>query len=366
MAPSLIASYAVYSAAADNTTLTTPSFSPNPGEVIVVKGATWDTANGLAAPTDSASALTWTHVNTGAPGGFNGWGGVWGATVGSAPGSITISVAPATSSNTRHSIVVERWGSAKLAASPATNSTVSGSGATASTTLTTTAANSVVSWCMVDEQSNDPANSTYLSSATQDGLYDGHVGGNSVQYFAYQSAPSAGAQTFGITNTGTVKWVTVGVEILAATVVATATFTYGPSATAANQATSGAAASFGDAMTASAANQTSSATSGLSTSVNMSASAQIGQPGQQQGSWYQLLDIRRHARQEFEYYANQPPTACPNDGEPLLPGPASEPGIWFCRYDGWQYPRDWIRPEPPPGLFDGAADSPGGSWAGLP
>ena len=42
-----------------------------------------------------------------------------------------------------------------------------------------------------------------------------------------------------------------------------------------------------------------------------------------------------------EYYKSQPPVACPNDGTPLNQGPPSEPGILFCPFDGFQYPRDW-------------------------
>ena len=65
-------------------------------------------------------------------------------------------------------------------------------------------------------------------------------------------------------------------------------------------------------------------------------------------SWYQLLDIREQARQEFDYYAERPPVACPNDGEPLTQAPVvgDASGVMlFCRYDGFQYPRDWVRPE---------------------
>jgi len=29
-----------------------------------------------------------------------------------------------------------------------------------------------------------------------------------------------------------------------------------------------------------------------------------------------------------------PPLVCPNDGEPLLPGPQD---VLYCPYDGWQY-----------------------------
>lgn len=49
------------------------------------------------------------------------------------------------------------------------------------------------------------------------------------------------------------------------------------------------------------------------------------------------------AKREFEYWASVPPLACPNDGEPLQPGPGD--GTFFCKYDGWSYPRDWVRPQ---------------------
>ena len=41
-------------------------------------------------------------------------------------------------------------------------------------------------------------------------------------------------------------------------------------------------------------------------------------------SWYQLLDIREQARQEFDYFAERPPVACPNDGEPLTQAPVTD------------------------------------------
>lgn len=46
------------------------------------------------------------------------------------------------------------------------------------------------------------------------------------------------------------------------------------------------------------------------------------------------------------YGREAPPLACPNDGQPLEPGDPMDPTvILFCKFDGWQYPRDWIRPE---------------------
>lgn len=216
----VINTYVVPSAGTDNTTLTTPSFTPSAGEILVIELMTWDTANGMSAPTESSSTQTIQHIQTAAPGGFNGWAGTWVCKVTGSPGSITVSSAPATGANTRHLMVVKRLSGANLAATPATNATVNGSGSTtASTTLTTTAADSWISWCMVDENARDPASSTYISTSgtpTQDGLYDGHVGSNSVQYSVHQTAPTAGSNTFGLTNSiGNVTWVAVGVEILA-------------------------------------------------------------------------------------------------------------------------------------------------------
>lgn len=55
-------------------------------------------------------------------------------------------------------------------------------------------------------------------------------------------------------------------------------------------------------------------------------------------SWYQLLSIYREGEQTQRELQAIGPWACPNDGEPLIMGAH---GIRFCRYDGWQYPRDW-------------------------
>lgn len=54
-----------------------------------------------------------------------------------------------------------------------------------------------------------------------------------------------------------------------------------------------------------------------------------------------LLSTIRQQAAYVDYYRTQPPVACPNDGEPLIPGPPGQPGVLFCRFDGFQYPRDW-------------------------
>ncbi len=45
----------------------------------------------------------------------------------------------------------------------------------------------------------------------------------------------------------------------------------------------------------------------------------------------------KEAAQEREFWLSQPPQACPHDGEPLTTGPD---GLLFCRFDGYQWPRD--------------------------
>jgi hypothetical protein len=64
-------------------------------------------------------------------------------------------------------------------------------------------------------------------------------------------------------------------------------------------------------------------------------------------SWWQLLDVLKMADQEFEWWANTPPFACPKCGEPLRNAPPTDSGSdvqLYCLFDGWQYPRDYIRP----------------------
>lgn len=52
------------------------------------------------------------------------------------------------------------------------------------------------------------------------------------------------------------------------------------------------------------------------------------------GGWWSLLGILQEEATARAYYEAQPPMACPNDGEPLLSGPA---GGLFCPYDGWRW-----------------------------
>lgn len=54
-------------------------------------------------------------------------------------------------------------------------------------------------------------------------------------------------------------------------------------------------------------------------------------------SWYGLLSILDEERALATQERARPPVACPNDGEPLQSG---RRGVLFCRFDGYQWPRD--------------------------
>jgi len=210
--PTLVNSYFVASpVAGDSSTLSTPAFTPSTGEVIVVKAATWDT--GTPSGTPSGGGLTYSRYATGQPGGFFCYCTIFATTVTGSPGSMSVTLsAPAASCY--HSMTVERWSGAQLAATPATNATINGSGAP-SATITTTGANSIITWVDTDDHSSSPTGRTYLSSATEDGLADGTSQTSSVHYYAYQTAATAGTQTIGMSQPNNQTWTMVGIEVQA-------------------------------------------------------------------------------------------------------------------------------------------------------
>lgn len=215
MAPTLATTpyFSASSTNGDTTTLATPSFTPADGEVFVIKVSTWDTA--VASGTPSGGSLTYTSRVTIAPGGFSSYARIFTAEVGTSPGSMTITLsAPASASY--HTMCVERWTSAQLAGTPATNSASYGSPGAPSSSLTTAAAGSIVSWVAVDAQSVSPTGRAYLASATEDGFGDGSGQGSSVVYAAYQAAASAGAQIYGMSAPTGQKWVMAAIEVQAA------------------------------------------------------------------------------------------------------------------------------------------------------
>ena len=221
MAPTLITSYFVNSGttgSGTNTTLTTASFTPSNGEVIVVKaGSSWYQ---IPMSTPTGGSQTYASQVSNLDASFHGWVGIWTTVVSGSPGSMTISSTP--SDLCHHAMVVERWSGAQLAGTPATASLSSSTASAPSTTITTVAADSVVSSVDFDINSGTASGHAYLSSATEDGLSDGYTATNGAFYFAYQSAVTTGSQTVGMSVPSTQKWQVIAVEVQTASGTPTA------------------------------------------------------------------------------------------------------------------------------------------------
>lgn len=213
MAPTLTAA-AELSAEIGANTLTSSAFTPANGEVLVVKAGTWST--GISAGTPSGGSLTWTQQVLEAGGSFNGRVSIWTAVVGTSPGSMSVSMTP--DSSCHHVMLLERWTGAQLAGTPATGQAFTNSSLAPSATATTTTANSVVTWLVYDNNTADPTSRAYLSSATEEALRN--PGSSGIFYFAWQSAATAGTQTFGLSAPSTMRYNMAGLEIQAAGAVA--------------------------------------------------------------------------------------------------------------------------------------------------
>lgn len=197
----------------DSTTLTAALTSVSVGDVVIVKAQTWDT--GTAAGTPSGGSQTYTRQVTAAPAVFAGYATIFSATMAAGVASsftLTLS-APAASS--AHSMVVERWTSAKLAATPATNAANYSSASAPSSTITTVAANSAVSWCTNDAQSVSPATDAYISPApsSPELLVNGTASASGVYRYTTQTTTTAGSITYGMTAPSTQKWVMCAIEV---------------------------------------------------------------------------------------------------------------------------------------------------------
>jgi hypothetical protein len=210
--PTLSSSFNVNSAASNTTTLTTSSFTPVAGDVIVVKGLMEDSARQLVTPTDTMGN-TYTQRTVDATASHT-WVSIWTA-VAASTGSMTVSVGVSGAGAGWHSITVECWTAAALAITPALNSPDTGSGAPSSTVVTTQAA-SVVTWCCGDWAANSPGSRVYNSTSgipVEDGLHNVSPG-TYVAYYAWQPAASAGSQTIGLTTPGGQTWTLLGIEVL--------------------------------------------------------------------------------------------------------------------------------------------------------
>lgn len=213
--PTLTASYYIASGTSGSNlnTLTTPSFTPAAGDVLIVKLGTWDTANPMNAPTNTGSQ-TFTQRAVVSPGTSRSWCAIHSCTVSGSPGAMTVSAAPASAS--MHAMLVERWTSASLAATPVTATLNSSNGTPSGGSITTSAANSAISIVNVDWNSVNPATVAYVNAAnvTAENILDAHTSADSVQYYWRQAAPAAGATGFGLTAPAAQNYSMAAIEVL--------------------------------------------------------------------------------------------------------------------------------------------------------
>lgn len=205
----LVTSYAVYDDAAGLGTLTTPSFVPGDGEVLVVKAVTAD--HSTIWSTDPTGG-GWTYVRQ-----VNDTTAshcvltIWTADVAVGGTAMTVSLTP-TGNNNPHSMVVERWELAQISATPAVVD-VRGVG-TPTATLTTSGDLSGVSWATGDWAAVDGAGRVYDATSAAP-VEDGYrrVVGQYTAYYATQSAFTASSQTLGLTSPTGQTYTLVGIEI---------------------------------------------------------------------------------------------------------------------------------------------------------
>jgi hypothetical protein len=210
--PTLAAVYQVDSNGSNTSTLQTVTFTPNPNEVIVVKGQSVQ-GDGGAFPTPSGGSLTYTLRQSDSTASHNRVA-LWTAVAGSSPSSMTVSLGSPGATANHHSMVVERWTNAKLAGSPASNKAISGATGAPSLSLTTVAANSVVSWLSSDWTNVNGATRAYITSSatpSEEGYL--FVSNTATFYWAWQLAATAGSQTFGLTAPTGQAWSIIGIEI---------------------------------------------------------------------------------------------------------------------------------------------------------
>jgi len=191
--------------------LTTASFTPSAGELLIVKAAIENSYTTFDDPTTTGEVITWTKQYESVVGNkcvATIWSGL--VTVGGSGTTVSLKTVSG-SSNAWTSMVVERWSGAQIAASPAIGYL---SGQSTTTTITTTGTGSYVSYVDGDWNAITPGTPVYASGATQENIHDKSPN-IYVAYYAYQTAPTAGVQTFGLTAPTNRVDTLIGIEIQA-------------------------------------------------------------------------------------------------------------------------------------------------------
>jgi len=205
------------STAASAATLSFTAFTPSVGEFLVIKVIGEQGAG--TAPTLPSGGPTFTAATPVENISSQCFVGIYTSTVVSASSTTLVVTAPHNVGTTpvpHWSCELERWPIG--ATLGALRATITGSGAP-STTITTTAAGSAVSWCNGDFAAVNPTGRTYNTTSatpTEENVDDQHVATAYVAYYAYQQAASASSQTLGITAPTGETWCIQGVEVKAA------------------------------------------------------------------------------------------------------------------------------------------------------
>lgn len=213
--PRLVGVYPVDSGASNTDDLVTSTFDAAPDEVLVVKALS-NAGDGGAFPTPSGGDLTYTQLQHDETS-LHCRVGLWVATVppeGVQDMAVTLGSPGATSN--RHAMVVERWTSARVGSSPVSELALFAIAGDPQTTIDTVGTDSVVSWMCADFAVQDIALRAYDTTSAapmETGVLDG--AGFCNAYWAYQDAPAAGTQTFGLTAPDNQEWTLIGVELLA-------------------------------------------------------------------------------------------------------------------------------------------------------
>ena len=210
--PFLANAYLVSSGGSNTNTLTTPSFTPDDGEILVIQASSQ--AGDLSAfPAPSGGSLTYTARGSSYTA-SHARVAQWSAPVVTSPGAMTVSVGSPGAAN-NHSMVVERWRQAQLAASPATVVFPYSVTGAPSTTITTTGTDSVVSWVNADWNAVDGTTTRVYRTTSATPYETGYVfaSGAYTGYYAHQDAAAAGSQTIGLTAPAGQAYTLAGIEI---------------------------------------------------------------------------------------------------------------------------------------------------------
>jgi hypothetical protein len=215
--PYLVASYLTSITALNNNSLVSPSFTPATGELLVVKAASSDFNQALFAPTNTGFTVgQWLQRVVNGTGGASTRTALWTGVVtsGGTAGTVTVT---ASGTLLPHSMVVERWANAQLAASPVLASTSNDTISPWTTAISTAAAGSVISYICADWSAQAPATVAYAGDTQPPTPQHTpvNVASQYTAYYLYQAAPSAGSNTIGLSAPASQNVNTAGIEIQA-------------------------------------------------------------------------------------------------------------------------------------------------------